>query len=446
MNEVLALLAIVPLSAGILFLMHMGAEPWLRKWVWVAFLEYGAAAIIQYFTGVDANAYRGNGLELMRFLDDHFWWAAWQNCLLLAQQPSAFDGAILGAGTNTGSMSAAAAFVVFVLRGSAFGTQAFMAACALFGSLAIFRTMRRAAPEASPQRLFFAIVLFPSVAFWTSALHKESFCLMGLGLIFAAWKAIYDKKIRAIPYAIVGLFLIIVMRAPALPPILGGIVLYEVLRRIQRAKSAEAVVVAPMYLLLGAAVIAGAMVLVTTFAPDLAIGKLNESVATHQRGWKAAEGGSNFDVENEIDESTGAQLGAAPLALINALFRPQLFDVRNASMLVSALEMTFLTFLIIAAIRINGPGGVVRRITRSPFLVMCIAITVVGCTFVGLTTRNFGSLSRYRVPFLPFYGAFLGLLTQRVTAAVAAATNPNPSPKKPAAPKKLVRGRRALPT
>jgi hypothetical protein len=50
---------------------------------------------------------------------------------------------------------------------------------------------------------------------------------------------------------------------------------------------------------------------------------------------------------------------------------------------------------------------------------MCAVITLIGCALVGLVTRNFGSLSRYRVPFLPFYGALVLALNHAPAAARA---------------------------
>jgi hypothetical protein len=58
---------------------------------------------------------------------------------------------------------------------------------------------------------------------------------------------------------------------------------------------------------------------------------------------------------------------------------------------------------------------------------MCTVVTLVGCTGVGLVTLNFGSLARYRVPFLPFYGSLVLVLVTRpekATAAAAVASTP----------------------
>jgi hypothetical protein len=90
-----------------------------------------------------------------------------------------------------------------------------------------------------------------------------------------------------------------------------------------------------------------------------------------------------------------------------------LFDVTNVGVLMSAVEMTVITWMTFRALRLHGIRGVLVRIQRSPFLLMSAVITVVGCAFVGLVTLNFGSLARYRVPFLPFYGALLSVLADR---------------------------------
>jgi hypothetical protein len=134
-----------------------------------------------------------------------------------------------------------------------------------------------------------------------------------------------------------------------------------------------------------------------------------------------------------LEQTLPAQLVRLPLALVNGLLRPQLFDVRNVFMLISALEMTTLTWMIIRILRQHGLGGTLVRIQQSPFLLMCAAITVVGCMFVGLVTLNFGSLARYRVPFLPFYGAFIAALSAR-TAPNGAVARPQrlPSQRVPA--------------
>lgn len=440
-------LAIVAIVAMVTAGLASRQERAMRPWMWLAFAEYLACGVAQFIHNQiengDATYYRDTGLELARFLDASFGWASGELFSLLLQQPSAFDAAVIGAGSNTGSMCAAAAWIMFLVRGSEYAAQALIAGLAMLGALAIYTSSRDAYPEVSPLRLFVATVLFPSVAFWTSALHKEAFCLMGTGLLLAAWRAAYNRRLRVILYAPAGLILILMFRAPALPPLLLGIVLFFVVNRIQKARGAEATIVGPIYMGLGLGALAVGMVLVSSVSPELGLDRIGDAVAVQQRAWDAYAGGSAFGLEEPAAQTTAGQLARAPLALVNALFRPQLFDVTNPLVLVSALEMTALTWMIIRAVRLNGFGGTLVRIQRSPFLLMCTVITLVGCTFIGLTTRNFGSMARYRVPFLPFYGALLAVLTERTEAALA-----SKGPSTPAAARDALRrgaGRRAAP-
>ena len=405
----------------------------MRPWLWIALLEYMLCAVAQFVFALsdtaDSNYYRQAGIELARFLDAQFGWASQELLALLLQRPSAFDLVVSGAGTNTGSVSAAAAFLSFFSRGSEYAAHALVAGLSMMGALSIYESSRDAYPEIPPSRLFVATVLFPSVAFWTSALHKEAFCLMGTGLLLAAWRAAYKAKIRALVYGPLGVILILMFRAPALPPLLLGLVIYFVVNRIQKTRGAETTLVGPVYLALGLGVLAAGMILVSRVSPDLALDRLGETVAGQQLAWSRVEGGSSFDLDDTVAQTTAAQLAAAPFALMNALFRPQLFDVTSPVVLVSALEMTAITYMIFRAFRIHGIGGVLIRVQRSPFLLMCTVITLVGCTFVGLTTKNFGSMARYRVPFLPFYGALMAALTAKATTAVAPKPAKAPGPR-----------------
>jgi hypothetical protein len=430
MMDIVMTLAVVALLAVVVAVRASGYPRPMRRWLWVALAEYLLCSVYQFFNGADANGYREAGTELAKFLDADFGWAAGEVLAILVHQPSAFDEAAFGAGTNTGSMCAAAAWLLFFVRGSPYAAQALVAGLSMLGAVAVYDACHDAYPEASPLRVFAATVLFPSVAFWTSALHKEAFCLMGIGLVLAGWRAAYKRRIRALFYAPIGMIFVVMFRAPALPPLLLGLVLHFVLDRSRKARGGEVILVRPIYVVIGLGVMVVGMILVGRISPELAVDRISDSVVAQQRAWTAladsadGAGGSAFDINQPVTQSLGGQLVRAPLSLVNALFRPQLFDVTSPPVLVSALEMTTLTWMILSALRRLGIGGTLLRIRRSPFLVMCAVITVCGCTFVGLTTRNFGTLARYRVPFLPFYGILLAGLTQRTVGALSTSRPP----------------------
>lgn len=407
----------------------------VRPWMLLAFIEYQACAWYQYYNGADANGYREVGTELARFLDANFRWAAPEVLSLMLHQPSAFDINAIGPGTNTGSMCAAAAWIIFFVRGSAYAAQALVAGLAMLGAFGVFAAFHRANPDIPPFRVFLATVLFPSVAFWVAALHKEALCLMGMGLVLVGWGWLQDgvSRWRGAILAFVGLAMIGMFRPPVLAPLLLGLIAYFVLDRGRRTGRGS-VFSRPRYLVLGLVLATSGLFAVGRIAPDLALDRLVDTVATQQVGWinisngKFGAGGSAFDLEDPVERSLSGQVAQAPISFVNALFRPQFFDVHNISQGVSALEMTALTLLFVVAIRRHGFVGLVKQVNESPFLLMCAVVTLIGCTFVGLTTRNFGTLARYRVPFLPFYGMLLARLTMPMRKKANEPTS-NPLPR-----------------
>jgi hypothetical protein len=246
-----------------------------------------------------------------------------------------------------------------------------------------------------------------------------------MGLIFAAWRGLRLRRFRALVYAPIGLGIILLFRAPALPPLVLGLVVYLAYSRLQKARGADAVIVGPIVVAVGLAGLALAMIAVTQFMPTLALNQLSDTMTKRQESWTSQQdrGGSTVDDDGGVPDTFAGQLMRLPLGLSNALFRPQFFDVHNVASLIAAIEMTFITWLVIRALRKHGVRGLFVRVQRSPLLLMCTVITLVGCSFVGLVTLNLGSLARYRVPFLPFYGALVTSLSPlRKTARDAAVT------------------------
>jgi TRAP-type mannitol/chloroaromatic compound transport system permease small subunit len=93
------------------------------------------------------------------------------------------------------------------------------------------------------------------------------------------------------------------------------------------------------------------------------------------------------------------------------LFRPYLWEVNNPVMLLSALESLAFLLLTFWAVRRRGFVNSLGLLRKNPFLVFCLLFTVVFSFAVGISTYNFGSLVRYKIPILPFYGVFLILLS-----------------------------------
>jgi hypothetical protein len=106
---------------------------------------------------------------------------------------------------------------------------------------------------------------------------------------------------------------------------------------------------------------------------------------------------------NKLSPDWLSVLKNSPWALFSGLFRPFIFESNSVFQIFSALENLFFFILFIANVKNVG------LISASPYRLLVystIVYVVLLCIFLALSTPNFGTLSRYRTGFLPFF-AFL---------------------------------------
>jgi hypothetical protein len=112
------------------------------------------------------------------------------------------------------------------------------------------------------------------------------------------------------------------------------------------------------------------------------------------------EAGSTYSL-GELDGSFGSMVGLAPQAINVSLFRPYLWEVRNPLMLMSALESIALLMLT-AYVCFKARSALIQAIFN-PNVLFCLLFSITFAFAVGVSTYNFGTLSRYKIPLLPFY-------------------------------------------
>jgi hypothetical protein len=127
--------------------------------------------------------------------------------------------------------------------------------------------------------------------------------------------------------------------------------------------------------------------------------------------------GSSYNL-GEIDFSPVGLMRTAPAAINVALFRPWLWEVKNPVMLLEAMESLFILVFSIYTLFIfirNIPIGL-SVISDNPSIMFMIVFAIIFAFSVGFTSYNFGSLSRYRIPLLPFYVGAILILRAEISA------------------------------
>ncbi len=123
-------------------------------------------------------------------------------------------------------------------------------------------------------------------------------------------------------------------------------------------------------------------------------------------------GGNTFDI-GDFEPTPSGMLKKSPKAITAGLYRPFLWESRNILMLLSGLENIVLLLLSLYIIIRVGIFKFIKQLLSDPFLMFCLVFSVILAFFIGLTTSNFGSLVRYRIPLLPFFVFMLLIVYQK---------------------------------
>lgn len=123
------------------------------------------------------------------------------------------------------------------------------------------------------------------------------------------------------------------------------------------------------------------------------------------RFYTGKNAGSGYSL-GVLDDSFSSILKLAPAAVNVSLFRPYIWEVRNPLMLLSALES--LGLLILTGYVLIRRRMLFFKAFSDSNVLFCMAFSITFAFAVGVSTFNFGTLTRYKIPLLPFY--LLGLI------------------------------------
>src|SRR5258706_1113728 len=259
----------------------------------------------------------------------------------------------------------------------------------------------------------FAIAVFfiPSVAFWGSGLLKDNITFAPVCLYT---HAIYSMFVKREKYLVHSFQVLISYYVPtsikphiffALQPgtfiWLAGIMLGGIDNKLVRRSTGPIILVVSLLSGFGALKLVGAKL--REYNIETA---LNRAVDVQQDLKQEYYGGSSFDI-GDFEATPISMLSKAHLAITAALFRPFLWEAGNIVMLVSALEnFLLLAFSIYLLIKVRVIY-LFRLVLRHHLLVFSLTFSLFFAFCIGLTTSNFGSMVRYKIPAMPFYVASL---------------------------------------
>ncbi len=264
--------------------------------------------------------------------------------------------------------------------------------------------------------LAIAILFIPSVFFWGSGILKDTITIGALGWSTFAVYYLFIKKKNLVLSAILLLlsfYTIYVVKIYILLCFIPAAILWIFYLRISRVKNIVLkILVAPAILSIAGVIGYYAILKVGEDNPRYDIENL-ANTAKITAEWihyvSEREGGSAYTL-GDFDYSPVGMIRKFPLAVWVTLYRPFLWEAHNIVMLLSALEsFALLVFTVYVFYRV-GFIKTFRIISLKPFLIFCFIFSIVFAFAVGVSTYNFGTLVRYKIPMYPFFVSGLFIL------------------------------------
>jgi hypothetical protein len=431
MTDILGSIAALFFGALVLALSAKSLSRVEQRYLALSFAAHILAAIAQIvisqgvYGGGDNITYMTQGSFLARGIEinPERFVPLWVDLLLQREWDEVLP--IQGAGSGTGTMVALVAGLALVFRYSLYGACLSVAILAFVGKVALYRVFRELLPQAVRVRMLVAALLMPSAVFWSSGIQKEAFVIAGIGPVWlGVHRILRGRPILGVVYALVGALPIGLLKPYTLFALAVAAGAWVGVDRLQvRSGGSGPVRIRPAYLVLSAALIYGGVIALGQLFPSYSVDNLGEDLARHQYLGHVTGGGSSYAMGDGAAMSLQKQLAFAPLAVATSLFRPFPFEANNALAFAASLETLVLTGVVVRLLFRTGPRAALTAIMSTPVLFASLLFAVTFGMAVGLATTNFGSLSRYRMPLIPFYAtAVLVLAAGPVLGRIKAAT------------------------
>ncbi|PTX19357.1 hypothetical protein C8N40_10488 [Pontibacter mucosus] len=280
-----------------------------------------------------------------------------------------------------------------------------------WGSLYLVSVLTRVLPKYKSAAVA-AFLFFPSVVFWSTGVMKEpvmfgSMCwVVGAALQLAQGQKLSIWAWLLLPLQVYVFIKIKLFYAGLLLPLLLAYVL------VQRLKVYIKPLQSPTVQLLLLLALAGVVVLVvmwqrSVFNPDFILWNLERNYSTLL---SRSQHRPHINL-NDLEPTLLSMLLHYPEAALSSIYRPFIGESWRLLYLLSGLENLLLLLLTGMAVASAFRKEASIKVTLLHVLLLVFILGMAGVT--GLSTPNFGTLSRYRIVYLPF---LVYLLLQNVYA------------------------------
>jgi hypothetical protein len=285
---------------------------------------------------------------------------------------------------------------------------------ALGGAIRLFKTFLHFYPRLY-RELALACLFLPGVVYWSSGLLKDPITFGCVGYITYGFLNVFIKKQKILPsliWIVICGFLLFFIKVYILLVLVLSLLIWqfaEFNKLIQNKTLRSIFAVMTLFISLGVGY--------------LLINYLTSFEAAQQYQLDKVAGNAEFQREmyssiaQHTNDSHFAINTSNPVLMVlggvsATFYRPFIWEINSPIALLSAAES--LAFLLLTLNFMIKKG--VRKFFTLPFadprILMCFVFAFVFAVAVGTASANFGALSRYKIPCMPFYLVMIVLMYQ----------------------------------
>jgi hypothetical protein len=244
-----------------------------------------------------------------------------------------------------------------------------------------------------------AFLIFPSIIFWSSGIIKETLVMAGIFYLSAVFLTFWNTgKVSFLHMMWSFLFVFLVwtlkyyVAAIFFPAILAGVAFKLIMRFGIRSRWIEGTIWLLVFIV--------PLLVVISLRPNFYPSNFLHVVLVNYEAYLVNSDPQDVIHYNNLSADWLSVLKNIPLAITSGLFRPFIWEASNPLQMLIGAENFFILLLALIAI----PH--VKQIFLSEHRILLISLVVyvlLLCVFMSLSTPNFGTLSRYRTAYLPFF-------------------------------------------
>lgn len=278
----------------------------------------------------------------------------------------------------------------------------------------------------------YGTLFYPTIAIWGSGILKDPLTLSAIGFMFYSFQLLFQNKklIRVTIYLIIGTFICLKLKPYILYTFIPTMLLWGQTKLSERVKNQFfKYFITPIIIALFAV---GGFFFLRTISESAGKYSLDnvQQVAEGFHSWHthlAEERNQSGYTLGKVEFTSSGILQKIPEALFVTYYRPFIFgDIRNFATAFEGVQSFILLLLTIYIILRVGFLTFLKLLATNndirAFMVFALALGAA----VGLTSYNFGALSRYKIPCLPFFTAALSIIYYKgylVTKGLKSNTN-----------------------